>query len=320
MQSPLNLSFGTAFLAQPFAANQPAQAAFGAVADLAATFQENLDAWRESLRERGRRPGGITITYLKAMRQVVREQAECGGMAMDDALMAAVAMMELATPEGTEQGAGLLADLQACGEPAAMLIYVRAVLSGAVEGAALDKALTVVRQLADDASRPEIQVIAQAMLGDALRLGRDGEADHEAALACYMDAASKGLGSASYMVGLWYDGTSPAWSSPRPNPQAAAFYYTAGIQAGCLRCTTALGLLHLYSRLDHSTPSMGLEMLEVAAQHGEPRAQEALRRREAAAQLPPLEVQAEASRPAFLRSPTVEGVFGSLFPRLARRA
>ena len=305
-------------LNQPIAAGHAAEPSFSTAA---ATFQENLDSWRDALRERSRRPGGVTPTYLKAMRQVVREQAENGGMTMDDALMAAVAMMEVGSPAAHEEGAGLLDDLRACGEPAAMLIYVRAVMAGSVEGAALERALGLVREIANGDSRPEIRAVAQAMLGDALRLGLgDGEPDHEGALACYMDAAAKGLPAAHYMVGLWYDGSCTNWRSARPDTQIASFYYTAGLQTGCLRCATALGLLHLYSRVEASMPSMGLEMLEVAAEHGEPRAQEALRRREAAAQLFPVVLPTDEAHTAFLRSALVEGIFASLLPRRAARA
>ena len=67
-------------------------------------------------------------------------------------------------------------------------------------------------------------------------------------------------------------------------------------------------------------PSMGLEMLEVAAEHGEPRAQEALRRREAAAQLFPVVLPTDEAHTAFLRSALVEGIFASLLPRRAARA
>ncbi len=135
----------------------------------AGSYQDHLDSWREALREKAKRPGGITVHYLAAMRQVVAQQVQEGSMRMDDGLMAAAAMLEVPMPDAYEEGLGLLADLQATGEPASVVVYACAMFTARVSAGAVAEVLDLLQQLAQDPHAPA-QAQATALLGDAKRL------------------------------------------------------------------------------------------------------------------------------------------------------
>ncbi len=132
-----------------------------------------------------------------------------------------------------------------------------------------------------------------------------------------MKAASQGLGSANLLLGLWYEACSPGWATDKPNAEVAAYYYTQGVNTGCMRCVTALGMLHLHGRLQASDRTAGLHMLEIAADNGETRALEVMRRRAAATAVFVPELQA-AFRPAPARSGFGQ-LMNSLFTGAGRR-
>lgn len=242
----------------------------------ASLFPMHLNAWREALQARAAsEPGPVPDSYLVAMRKVVAQEAADNTMDFEDAIAAVAAIHELGTAHAHLIAAQLLGDLQDLGsEVAAVLAAALAVLDPTgtrMPGLDAAQGVEQLRALRITGSRADIRAQASLLLGDAIRTGQGIERDSDTAVGLYMAAlegGGKGVARAHFHLGTWHRNRS-AGNPDRAHDRATAeMHFTKGTEAGCMRCTAALGLLHTQGRTAKPDAELGRELLEIAAVAG----------------------------------------------------
>ncbi len=261
--------------ATPFAAFTSNDLIEVAAALSSSLFPMHLSAWREALKARTEGKGAVPDSYLVAMHKVLVEETSERSLDFEDAIAASIAMHELGSRYAQSTAMLLLSELHAVGSELAGVLEaalaLHTPLGPAGKSSRPSHGVQLLRAVRLSTTRADVRAQATVLLADAYRMGLGVELDPDAALHLYAAALEEGgtrTARAHFHIGTWLLRAASRSPVPRKSLARAEQHFMQGTGAGCMRSTSALGLLHAQGRAARPDSDFGRDLLEIAASAG----------------------------------------------------